>query len=140
MTAIAVTTAQISPVFANKAEIFSGIVGAGITVDYGEALYWDSNGLLVKSNAGAAGTAKFAGISLGTGGAGQAVDVLKKGHVYGFGVSGMAYAAKAYLNDTAGVIGDAVGTVTVAIGSVVPLSDADKTKVLYVEADWLTML
>lgn len=140
MTAIVVTTTQIAPVFANKAEIFSGIVGTGLTVDYGEALYWDSNGLLVKSNAAAAGTAKFAGISLGTGGAGQAVDVLKKGHVYGYTISGLAYGAGAFLNDTAGVIGDAAGTVSVRIGSVVPLSDADKTKVLYVDADWLTML
>lgn len=138
MATIVVTAANVSPVFANKAEIFSGIVGS-VAVDYGEALYWDSNGLLVKSNAGAAGTAKFAGISLGKGGPGQAVDVLKKGHVYGFTLSG-AYGSDAYLNDTAGVIGDAAGTVSVVIGSVVPLSDASKTKVLYVEANWLTML
>lgn len=138
MADIVKTAAQIAPVYPNDAVMFDGIAGAALTA--GDAVYWNSAGKLVKSNAGAGGTAKFAGIALKTVGIGQAVTVLKEGHVAGFTVSGMAYAAKAYLSDTAGALGDAAGTTSVVAGVVVPLPDASLTKVLFVSAEWPTTL
>jgi hypothetical protein len=74
---------------------------------------------------------------LNAAGAGQAVSVLVRGHVYGFTVSGMNGDALAYLSDTAGYLDTANGTMTVNCGRVTCLTDASLTKVLYICADWL---
>lgn len=136
MAAIVSTEVQISILFPQRAEIYDAIAGEAITA--GQAVYFNSSGKIIKSNAGAAGTAKFAGIALNTAGAGQAVSVLVRGHIAGYTLSG-AYGSKAYLSDTAGALADAAGTVSVVAGSVVPLSDASRTKVLYVNSSWLAL-
>lgn len=136
MADITVTAAQVGVVFPEKAEIFDFIAAETITA--GQALFLDSNGKAELADANAAGELQFRGIALNGGGAGQAISVLKKGHCYGFGVSGMAYDAVAYLSNTAGALADAAGGTTVNCGRVVPLANgATLTKVLYVEADWL---
>jgi len=132
---IALTEAKIAAVFPRQAEIYDLV--AGVAIAKGEAVYIDSNGHAGVADANAAGYQQFRGIALNAAGIGQAVSVLKRGHIYGFTVSGMAYDAVAYLSDTAGDLSTAVGTMTVNCGRVVPLSDNDHTKVLYVEADWL---
>jgi len=133
MATIAITAAdRISLLFNDKAETYNGI--CGVAIARGQAVYFASTGKLALSNAGAAGTAKFAGIALEAGGIGQAISILKRGHIGGFTLAG-AYHSLAYLNDTDGVIGDAAGTVSVVIGAVVPLSDAPNyTKALYIDA------
>ncbi|TXH45971.1 MAG: hypothetical protein E6Q97_30515 [Desulfurellales bacterium] len=134
MAAIAIAAAdRISLLFPDNAEVYNGIAGVAIT--RGQAVYFHATtGRLALSNAGAAGTAKFHGIALNAAGIGQAISILKRGHIAGFTLAGN-YGSLAYLNDTDGVIGDAAGTVSAIVGAVVPLSDFPTlTKVLYINA------
>ena len=70
--------------------------------------------------------------------AGQAVSVLKSGHVYGFTVSGLAYDDIAYLSNTAGGLDTSAGGTSIICGRVMALPDSPTfTKVLFIDADWL---
>lgn len=135
MTVIAVSNPG---VLYRTAEQFDAIPAAGYTPAVGDVVYFDSTGKVVASNAGAAGTAKCAGIITSI--QGRGVSIMKRGHIGGFDVSGMAYAAKVYLSNTAGKLDTAAGTVSVVAGVVVPVSDETRTKVLYFEANWLSTL
>lgn len=137
MAVVASTAAQVRPVLPETAEIIDAVAGAAVTA--GQAVYWNTSGNLVLSNAGVAGTAKFAGIALNTVGIGQAVSVLKRGYLAGYTLT-QAYGAKLYLSNTAGAVDDAAGTVSVLIGAVAAMPDASRTKVAYFEATWLTAL
>ena len=129
---IAVTAAKVAPVFPEKAEIFTGI--AGVTITAGQAVYLiAASGLLGLADEDASAEASFVwGIALNGGGAGQAIDVLRHGHVYGFTVSSLAWALPCSLSATAGALLD-TGATTNIVGRVVPLSDASLTKVLFVD-------
>lgn len=135
MTDIALVAAQIAPVYPEKAEIFDAIAAATITA--GQALYFDSAGKVNLADANGSGTLQFRGIALNGGGAGQAISVLKKGHCYGFTVSGVAYDAALFLSNTAGAFGDSAGATSINCARVVALPDSSLTKVTYIEADWL---
>lgn len=136
MAAITTNTDRVAPVFANLAEIFPQI--AGETIERGDPLFVKvADGKVYKTLAAAAATAAFAGYSLHKAGAGQAVDVLKKGHMYGLDLDAVAYGARTYAGN-AGGSDTAAGTVSVPTGTVVGLSDPARTKVVYVDADWLT--
>lgn len=135
MATIALVADKISPLILGNCEIINLI--AGVAVTPGQAVFFSTTtGLAALSNAGSAGTTKFAGIALESRGANQAVSVLKRGHCAGFTLSGN-YSSLAYLNDTNGVIGDAAGTNSKVVGVVVPLPDnpSSPTKVLYINAD-----
>ena len=131
---IALTAAQIQPIFPAKAEIYTFIAAAALT--QGQAVYLTTSGTVGVADANGSSTQQFRGIALEAVAAGQAVSILKRGHCAGFTVSGMAYDAPAYLSDTAGSLSTAAGTMTVNCGRVVALSDKDLTKVLYVDANW----
>lgn len=133
MSDITVTAAKVGAIFPDKAEIYDFIAGATITA--GQPVYVASTGKVSPADANASGKEQVRGIALNGGGAGQAISVLKKGHVSGFTLSG-AYDSIAYLSDTVGALADAAGTMSVPVGRVVPLSDASLTKVLYVDARW----
>lgn len=137
---ISVTAAQVAPVFEKfgKAEIYTGVAAATITA--GQAVYRvAATGLLnlADANTGAGDNeAQFRGIALNGGGAGQAIDVIAHGCVYGFDLASENYDAIMYLSDTAGALNDtANGTNTVRCGRVFPMSDADATRVLFVSVD-----
>lgn len=136
MAALTVTAAKVAPVNPSTSRIRSRI--AAETVAAGQAAYTvAASGRAGLASANTAGKEQFSGIFLGPASAGQQVDVLEEGEVGGFDLSGMNYDAPAYLNDTAGVIGDAVSaTKTVAVGRVRSLTDSltAPTKVLYVQA------
>lgn len=132
---IALTADAIAVVYPERAEIYDFIAAEAIT--RGQALFLDSNGKVELADANAAGEQQFRGIALNPAGAGQAVSVLKRGHVYGYTVSAMAYNDPVYLSDSVGSLSTAVGTMTVNCGRVVPLPDASLTKVIYIDADWL---
>lgn len=136
MADITVTAAQVGICDPMKAEVYP--FEAAETITAGQAVFVDTNGKIQLADANASGEQQCAGIALNGGGAGQAIDVLKRGRVYGFTLSG-AYFSAAYLSDTAGALADAAGTLSVPMGRVVPLSDSDKTKVLYVDAAWATV-
>jgi hypothetical protein len=135
MADITVTAAQVALCFPDKSERVDIIAVEAITA--GQAVYQDTNGKAGVADANAAGKQQFRGIALSSAGAGQAVSVLVRGHVYGFTVSGMNGDALAYLSDTAGALSTTVGTMTVNCGRVTCLTDGNLTKVLYICADWL---
>lgn len=134
MSDIALTAAKIAAVFPEQAEIFDGIAGATITA--GQAVYLGTTGTLAVSDATTSGGAPyFDGIALTGGGAGQAISVLMRGHVYGFTVASINCGTTAHLSETAGALADAApaGTGTdVKVGKIVALSDNTPTRVLYV--------
>ena len=134
MADIALTAAQIAAVYPDKAEIVDMIAAAAITA--GQAVYIDSNGKANLADANGSGTIQFRGIALNAAGAGQAVSVLKQGHVYGFTISGLAYDAILYLSNTAGALADSAGGTSVICGRVTAMPDNSLTKVAYITADW----
>lgn len=136
MTAIAINTDRVAPVFTDRSEIYAFI--AGEAIERGDPVFIQTTtGKAFKSLAAAAGTAAFAGYSLHKAGAGQAIDVLKRGHMYGLTLDALNAGARTYVGNTGGS-DTAAGTVSVATGTVIQLSDPGLTKVLYVDADWLT--
>lgn len=134
MAQITVTAAQVAPVFPDRAEIYDFIASATITK--GQAVYQDASGGVALADGSTDSTAQFKGIAVSGSGTGGAVSVLKRGHVYGFTLSSADYDAQLFLSDTAGALDTDEGTVTAGVGRVVGLTDADRTKVLYVDADW----
>lgn len=125
------TRTQVAPVFPEKAEIFSFIAAA--TIEEGQPVYFTSAGKVDLADANGSGTDTFAGIALERGGAGQVISVLKRGHVYGFTLSG-AYGSLAYVSNTVGELADAAGSTSLVAGHVVALTDKALTKVLYINA------
>jgi hypothetical protein len=136
MADLTVTAANVSMAFPDKAITFDVIAGATIT--QGQPIYIDSNGVAQLADASLTGTAQVRGISMSNVRSGQVLSVIKEGWLEGMGVSGLAYDARVYLSDTVGVLADAVGTVGVTIGRVLPATDNSKTKLLYVDLDFLS--
>lgn len=134
MTDIVVTASRVALIHVDKADVYSAIAAETITA--GQACYLASTGKYGVADANVAGKQQFRGIALEGAGAGQAFSLLKSGYVAGYTLS-QAYDAALYLSDTAGALGDSVGTMTVNVGRVVPMSDSDFTKVVYIHADWL---
>jgi hypothetical protein len=129
---IAVTAAKVAVCFPLKADVQTFI--AGTTITAGQAVYGVvSTGALGLADEDASAEASAClGIALNGGGAGQAINVLRRGHVYGFTVSSLAYWLPVSLSATAGALLDD-GTATGIVGRIEPLSDSDKTKVLFVD-------
>ena len=136
MADIALTAAQIAAIDPQKAEILPMIAAAAITA--GQALYQDANGKADLADANGSGTLQFRGIALNAAAAGQPVSVLKRGRVYGYTISSLAYDAPVFLSNTAGAFADGAGGTSVSCGSVGALTDGSTlTKVLYIDADYL---
>jgi hypothetical protein len=135
MADLVVTALNVAEIFPRTfAEIYPGTAGEALTA--GDVVYEDANGRLIKASAAAAGVAaQPRGVALETVANGQAVSILKRGHVAGFTIS-QAYATRLFLSNTAGKIGDAAGTVSAPLGRVVALSDPERTKVVYVDFNW----
>lgn len=134
MADIALTAAQIAVVFPDKAQIFPFVAAETITA--GQVCFVDTAGKLQKADANVSNEQQARVLALNGGGAGQAIDGLKEGHVYGFTIT-QAYDAPVFLSDTVGVIADAAGTLTVPLGIIAPLTDGPTiTKVLFFSARW----
>ena len=131
---ISVTAAQVAAVYPDRAEIIDMLAAETITA--GKALYQTSTGTAGVADANDSGKEQFRGIALTGGAAGQAISVLKQGHVYGFTLTALDHDSIVYLSDTAGALYDTNATMTVNCGRVVALPNAAKTKVLYITADW----
>lgn len=126
---IAVTAAKVAPVYPDKAEIWPAIAGETITA--GQVVHIDSSGnaMLADEDQDAAHSFVW-GVALQGGAAGQAIDILRRGHVYGFTVSSLAHALPVSLSNTHGALLD-TGATTNIVARVVPLPDNDRTKVLF---------
>lgn len=139
MTAIVVTAANVGVIDPTKSVIKSYMAGATITK--GQAVYLATTGLAGVADGNGSGTKQFRGVALAGVSAGESVDVLEDGELYGYTLAALDYDVPVYLSDTAGAFDTAAGTVTVVCGRVAPLTDHPTlTKVLRVftrrEADW----
>lgn len=135
MAAIVLTAAQIARVDPLLAEIYDfEWLTAAPTV--GQAVYIDpTTGKIGVADANDSGKQQAAGIVLSV--LGKGVSVLKRGRVYGFTLTSLNFFAPVYLSDTAGALDDSVGTMTVRMGKVVPITEAgQRIKVLYIDANW----
>lgn len=114
--------AQIALVTAGKVNVIESIVQATLpaaeAIAAGDAVRLDtSSGKFTKANASGAAEARIYGIALRTVAAGEPLTALRKGVIDGFNIT-QDYDAAVYLIDDDGQIGDANGTVNVAIGRV----------------------
>jgi hypothetical protein len=136
MTDLVVTEAQVDVVFPEQAEVFTAICAEAITA--GQSLFRDTAGKVQLADANAAGEQQTRFLALQSGAAGQAIAVLKKGHVYGFTLTSQAFDAPIFQSDTVGVLADSAGTLAVPVGIVdaVALDPATIVKVLYFEPRW----
>lgn len=140
MADLAPTAAQVAPV--NETQYTAKTYIAAVAITAGQAVYLNSSGKAALAKANATGTIQnFLGIALNTAAAGKPVEVQKGGSLYGMNITGMAYGAKAYVSAaTAGAVADTItagtGNFIVAVGTVQPMSDADLTKVLYLEVSY----
>ena len=117
-------------------ERYSVVVTEAVT--NGQVGYVLSTGKYGVADANAAGKQQARGLFIEAAGANGGSTLLKRGRVGGFDLSALAYDALVYLSDTAGALDTAAGTMSVTIGRVVPMSDSDYTKVLYVDCSWIT--
>lgn len=135
MTDITVTAANVARVFPQSDEVYDFVAAATITA--GQALYLTSAGKVDLYDSNGSGTLQFLGVALNGGGAGQAISVLKRGFVYGYAITGLAYFAPVYGSNTAGAFADAAGGSSIITGRVLALPNSSLyTKVLYVQASW----
>lgn len=137
MAAVTVTTARIAPVYPEAAhtEIYPVLAGTAITP--GDAAFFGTaDGRLARTRSGVAGASVFHGLALEAAGSAQVVDLLRRGPVFGFDLSNVAYGGTVYAGTAAGTFDDTVVGGTVIVGICMPLSDSDRTKVLYVNAPW----
>lgn len=140
MADLVVTAAQVAPV--NETQYVAKTYVAAVALTAGLPVYLNSSGKAAIARANATGTIQnYIGIALNAAAAGRPVEVIKEGSVYGLGVGSMAYGAKVYVAaDAAGALDDTIvagtGNFVVAVGMVVPMSDADLTKVVYVSTDY----
>lgn len=140
MADLTVTAAQVAPV--NETDYVARTFIAAVALTAGVPVYLNSSGKAAIARANATGTIQnYLGITTHAAAAGKPVEVMKQGSLYGLGVGSMAYGAKVYVAaDAAGALDDTIvsgsGNFVVAVGTVVPMSDADLTKVLYIETDY----
>jgi hypothetical protein len=139
MAEITVTAAQVGLVDPLKADVGSFIAAVAITK--GQAVYFNTSGKAALATAATQGTAQFRGIALNTVGAGEAVDVLHDGLMYGAGVSALNGDAAVYVAGAAvgaGGLQTTAATIPTIAGRVVVLTDGPtRTKVVRIQTDWL---
>jgi hypothetical protein len=115
-------------------EIHKGLASSAITV--GQPVYIvTATGKYAPADAnGSAPLNTVRGIALNTAAANGAVDVLVRGFLYGFTLTGVDYGAQVFVSDTAGSLADAAGTASLPVGRCVGIAEANGTlvKVLYV--------
>lgn len=128
---LTVTAAKVAPVFPDKAEIYTYIAHETITAGQAVYLVAATGKVGLADENDSAATSACIGIALNGGAAGQAIDVIVRGHVYGFTLTALNYGAMCSLSNTAGALLDTSAT-TNSVGRVDRLADNDGTKVLYV--------
>lgn len=135
MSAIAVTVARVAPVFPNSPSTIVRSHTSLEAITAGQAVYLDpTTGKVGLCDGNASGKKQFYGIALYSHGADEAIQIQTDGEIYGFTLTG-DYGAIIYVGDTAGVLDTATGTTAIQVGKIVPLNDADRTKVLYISRD-----
>lgn len=136
MADIALTAAQVAPIFPRKADIRDVVLTEAVT--RGQVVYQLTTGKFGVADANVAGKQQARGIALKTGAANEVISILVAGYCYGFTVSGLNGDALLYLSDTAGALADSAGTLSVLCGRVTIMTDSGAlTKVAAFAFDWL---
>jgi hypothetical protein len=136
MAAVTFTAIGVQAVFPDKAEIYPALAGSGSALVGYAYHFGTADGRLVATASGTAPQSFFHGIATKAGGPGQGVDLVKEGHVGGFDLTNVVYGGTVYAGTEAGTYDDTAVGGTVPVGICVPLTDAARTKVLYVSASW----
>ena len=139
MADIAITTAtEVRLVYDQGAELFNYV--CGVTITRGQVVYVTSAGTIALADADDAGKLQAIGIAMKGGVVGDAISVLKKGHVYGFTTNLPAIGAHVWLSNTPGALSDAAAGVAQPVGQVMCLTDKPNyTEILYVDFGWSTL-
>lgn len=136
---ISLTVAQVAAIPSGLGlEIFSFKTAEAIAK--GEAVYFlTSTGTIGIADANASDKQQIRGIALEGVASGQFVDILKRGLLGGYIVSGMSYDDKVFLSNTAGDLSTAAASpLTVECGRIIPMTDGlNLTAVIYLDCDWL---
>jgi len=108
------------------------------SISRGQLVYRKTNGRVAKARANAVGTAKAIGFATSDANAGDTVEALKEGILFGFDLSSVNPGATLYLSTaTAGAVQDTkptgTGNVVFPVGSVQQMTDVNGTKFLYVD-------
>jgi hypothetical protein len=135
MSDLTIASTGVAEVFADKNEVFDMIAAEALTA--GQVVYQTSAGKAGIADANASGKQQARGIVLYDCAAGKPAAILRKGFISGYALSGVAYDGPVYLSDTAGKLADGAGTMTVNCGRVMPMTDPDLTKILFVDFDLL---
>ncbi len=117
--------ADIALVTANKVEVVESItqmtLPAAEAITAGMAVRLDTGtGKFTKAKGTDAAEARIYGVATKTVAAGLGVTAIRQGVMDGFALAGLNYDAPVYLSDTDGTLADSVGTVTIAVGRVIP--------------------
>lgn len=138
MADLVVTAARVAVCFPNHAstQIVNGVAGVALTAGQAVAIV-PATGRFILADADVVAAAQIRGLALMSAGVGGAVSILKQGMVYGFTLTALNYDVQVFLSATAGALADTAATNNIKAGRVVPLTDSDATKVLYIETDWL---
>jgi len=137
---VALTAAQIGVVDPIKATIRSYTAGSTITKGQAVAINTDKFVDPADASTGGALLIQFRGIALNAAAAGQPVDVLHDGEMYGFTVSSLTSGDVLYLSNTVGALSTVAGDVNVKCGVVVALNDAPTyTYVVRIFTTWSTV-
>lgn len=104
MANLALTVANIAPVYTDPghSEIYN--VEAGTTITKGQVLCWDTNGDVLVADGNQAALDEPVGLALEAGVAGQVISMLVKGPVYGFTVAGLNTGVIVNLSDDIGIV------------------------------------
>lgn len=135
MSAITVTAEEVALVHPTKAETFNVILAEDASA--GDVLYQTTAGTFGLSANDVNAKDEPRGIALEQGASSQVISMVKQGAIYGVDLSGEAYDGLVYVTSSAsghGGMSDSV--VSEIVGRVIPLTDSDKTKVLYVDFPW----
>lgn len=88
--------------------------------DEGTPVFVNSSAKFQASDASAAGTAKFYGVTAKKGKAGEPRTAIAGGVAGGYDFSAQGYGDDIYLSDTEGKLSDTPGTVSVKVGEIIP--------------------
>lgn len=129
MSDLTITTDDVALVRPGKAETLNVVLASG--VDEGDVLALQAAGTWTGCDIDLAGVDEPRGVALEAGSAGQVISIVKRGMITGVDLGGLNYDALVYASTTAGAMAD--DAVDEIVGRVIPLTDPDKEKVLYVD-------
>lgn len=135
MSDIDVTAALVARVYPGDMDVaYNVILASGVSP--GQSLFQNAAGGYALTDASHTATDGFRGIALELNVASGIVSMLQRGVLFGYDLSGLNYDDPVYLSNTAGALADAAGDNSVLVGRVVSVTDPDKTKVLYIDAEY----